>query len=129
MDVESFPTINRAYNAAFKPGRLTLGLVLPLESYAVGDVPSMARHTERVQLAEQLNVHAAGAATVLCVPIDPRGHVCSALGLALQHGARHRIPVSLLTHGQLDDSILDLVQDLYAALAWRTGGVSGGTLA
>lgn len=32
MAVENFPTLNRAYNAAFKPNRLTLGLVVPLES-------------------------------------------------------------------------------------------------
>lgn len=50
----NFPTINRAYNAVFQPNRLTLGLVVPLETYATGAVPSMTRHLERVRLADEL---------------------------------------------------------------------------
>lgn len=49
-----FPTINRAYGVAFKPGRLTLGLVIPIEAYRVGDAPSLTAHIERAQLAERL---------------------------------------------------------------------------
>ncbi|KAA3621359.1 MAG: LLM class flavin-dependent oxidoreductase, partial [Proteobacteria bacterium] len=36
----SFETVNRAYNSVFTPGRLSLGLVAPLESYAIGSIPS-----------------------------------------------------------------------------------------
>ncbi|MEO0822864.1 MAG: TIGR03571 family LLM class oxidoreductase [Pseudomonadota bacterium] len=49
-----FPAINRAYNGAFRPGKLSLGLVVPIERYAVGAEPAMERHLERVRLAEAL---------------------------------------------------------------------------
>ena len=51
---QSFRPINRAYNGVFSPGRLSIGLVSPLETYDTGPVPTMARHIERVQLAERL---------------------------------------------------------------------------
>ena len=50
----AFEPINRAYNTVFRPNRLSLGLVVPLEAYPAGPVPSMARHVERVRLAEDL---------------------------------------------------------------------------
>lgn len=53
-DPSAFPKINRAYNAVFRPGRLSIGWVVPLERYASGPVPTMDRHLERVQLAEAL---------------------------------------------------------------------------
>ena len=49
-----FQTINRAYNSVFRPNRLSLGLVVPIETYSRGPVPAMARHLERIQLAEEL---------------------------------------------------------------------------
>jgi len=49
-----FAPLNRAYNAAFRPGRLTLGLVVPLEGYPAGPVPAMTRHVERAKLADEL---------------------------------------------------------------------------
>ena len=49
-----FAPINRAYNTVFRPDRLSLGLVIPLETYTTGPVPTMVRHIERVQLAEKL---------------------------------------------------------------------------
>ena len=49
-----FQSINRGYDSVFRAGRLSLGLVVPLESYPNGPVPSMARHVERVKLAEEL---------------------------------------------------------------------------
>ena len=55
---QSFRPINRAYNAVFTPGQLSVGLVSPLETYVSGPVPSMTRHTERVQLAERLGFSA-----------------------------------------------------------------------
>ncbi|MEM7044179.1 MAG: LLM class oxidoreductase [Pseudomonadota bacterium] len=54
----AFQAINRGYNAVFKPGRLSIGLVVPIETYATGPVPAMTRHIERVQLAENLGFSA-----------------------------------------------------------------------
>ncbi|MBC8209453.1 MAG: LLM class oxidoreductase [Gammaproteobacteria bacterium] len=53
-DSEEFMSINRGYNSTFHVGRLSLGVVVPLESYTKGPVPTMQRHIERVQLAEEL---------------------------------------------------------------------------
>jgi len=49
-----FETINKAYNSVFKSGQLSIGVVIPIENYAVGAVPTMQDHVERVQLVEQL---------------------------------------------------------------------------
>lgn len=54
----SFQPINRGYNNVFRPDRLSLGLVVPLENYAGDSVPGMARHIERIQLAEALGFSA-----------------------------------------------------------------------
>ena len=48
-----FAPINRAYGEVFRPNRLSVGLVIPIETYA-GPVPTMERHVERVRLAEDL---------------------------------------------------------------------------
>lgn len=53
----SFAALNRAYGEVFRPERLTLGLVVPIEAYPTR-VPSLERHIERVQLAEQLGFSA-----------------------------------------------------------------------
>ena len=55
---EQFQPINQAYNNTFRPNRLTLGVVVPLEAYTDGPVPTMARHIERVQLVEELGFSA-----------------------------------------------------------------------
>ena len=57
-DEPGFQSINRGYSSVFRPKRLSLGLVVPLETYAQGPVPAMTRHLERVQLAEQLGFSA-----------------------------------------------------------------------
>ncbi|MEM6663057.1 MAG: LLM class oxidoreductase [Pseudomonadota bacterium] len=57
-DIAAFPTINRAYNSVFRPNKLSLGLVLPLEAYEVGREPTMAGHIEAAQLAEELGFSA-----------------------------------------------------------------------
>lgn len=49
-----FAQINIAYNRVFRPGRLSVGLVLPLESYAVGAEPTMRGHLEAARRAEDL---------------------------------------------------------------------------
>ena len=54
VNEQSFSPINRAYNTVFKPQRLSLGLVVPLENYSTSPVPSMKHHVQRIQLAEKL---------------------------------------------------------------------------
>ncbi|MEM7272222.1 MAG: LLM class oxidoreductase [Actinomycetota bacterium] len=49
-----FAAINRAFADTFRPGRLSLGLTVPIESYPDGPVPTMADHVDRVRLAEEL---------------------------------------------------------------------------
>ncbi|MEM9533850.1 MAG: LLM class oxidoreductase [Pseudomonadota bacterium] len=57
-DPATFPQINAGYNAVFAPGELSLGLVVPIESYPHSPVPGLAQHIERVQLAETLGFSA-----------------------------------------------------------------------
>ncbi|MEM7473005.1 MAG: LLM class oxidoreductase [Pseudomonadota bacterium] len=54
LSMQDFPQINRAYANAFKPSALTLGLVVPLEAHRNSPVPSLERHIERAQLADEL---------------------------------------------------------------------------
>jgi len=58
IDSKEFQPVNQAYNSAFRANRLSLGLIIPLESYTSGPVPSMTHHVERVQLAEKLGFSA-----------------------------------------------------------------------
>lgn len=53
-----FQPINRGYSAVFRPNRLSLGLVVPIERYDQTPVPSLHRHVERVQLADSLGFRA-----------------------------------------------------------------------
>ena len=55
---KSFPKLNRAYNSVFQPDQLSLGLVVPIENYSTSTVPTMDRHIERAQLAEELGYKA-----------------------------------------------------------------------
>ena len=52
--VPAFAPINAGYNTVFTPGRLSLGLVVPIESYPASAIPTMVQHRMRVQLAESL---------------------------------------------------------------------------
>lgn len=56
--VPTFEPINRGYASVFRPNRLSVGLVVPIEAYPAGPVPSMVRHLERVALAEELGFSA-----------------------------------------------------------------------
>jgi len=56
--ITTFQSINTAYNTVFKPNRLSIGLVVPIEDYPASPVPEMTRHLERVQLAESLGFSA-----------------------------------------------------------------------
>ncbi|MEM7695460.1 MAG: LLM class oxidoreductase [Pseudomonadota bacterium] len=49
-----FSKINRAFAAAFQPNRLTLGLVTPVEAHGHSPTPTLERHIERAQLADDL---------------------------------------------------------------------------
>lgn len=51
---QKFQSINRGYNGVFRSGRLSIGLVVPLENYQHGPVPTMREHIARIQLAESL---------------------------------------------------------------------------
>ncbi|MEM9343895.1 MAG: LLM class oxidoreductase [Pseudomonadota bacterium] len=53
-DTQKFPKLNRAYGTTFRPGRLTLGLVVPIEAHGHSPVPTLERHVERAQLADAL---------------------------------------------------------------------------
>lgn len=53
-----FATINRGFNSVFVPNKLSVGLVVPLETYAHSPVPSMEHNLSRVQLAESLGFSA-----------------------------------------------------------------------
>lgn len=55
---DEFQLINQGYNNTFRPNRLSLGLVVPLESYTSSAEPTMVDHIERVQLAEALGFSA-----------------------------------------------------------------------
>ena len=55
---QTFQSINRGYNSVFRPNRLSLGVVVPIEAYPHSLVPAMTRHVERIQLAEELGFRA-----------------------------------------------------------------------
>lgn len=54
VSTPNFATLNSGYQRLFKVNHLTIGLVLPLESYPDRAVPTLAAQLERVQLAESL---------------------------------------------------------------------------
>lgn len=56
--LNTFPSLNRGYADVFRPGRMTIGLVVPIEAYPASPVPTMTRHLERVHLAEALGFSA-----------------------------------------------------------------------
>jgi len=54
----NFQSINRGYNDTFRPNRLSLGVVVPIENYANSAVPTMDRHLQLVQSVERLGFSA-----------------------------------------------------------------------
>lgn len=54
VKIQTFQSINHGYNKVFRPNRLSVGLIIPLESYTTSPVPTMGSHIERIQLAEKL---------------------------------------------------------------------------
>jgi hypothetical protein len=71
-----FSPINSGYNRVFKRGKLSVGLVVPIENYDNASIPSMQRHIERVQLAEELGFQLFGYETsplmspLLAMPVN-----------------------------------------------------------
>lgn len=57
-DNSEFEPINRGYNTTFRPNQLSLGFVVPIEAHGNNPVPTLERHLERVQLAEELGFSA-----------------------------------------------------------------------
>jgi len=53
-----FKKINKAYNTVFKPNKMSIGLVIPIESYPNNPTPTMTEHLELVKLAESLDFSA-----------------------------------------------------------------------
>lgn len=49
-----FQLINNGYNAVFQLGRMSIGLVVPIEDYISSPVPTMQDHIARAKLAEEL---------------------------------------------------------------------------
>lgn len=56
--MSTFEHINSGYNRVFEPGRLSIGLVAPIEHYGQSAVPNMNEHLQRVQQIEQLGFKA-----------------------------------------------------------------------
>jgi luciferase-type oxidoreductase len=54
----NFQAINNAYNETFRPGRLSLGIFVPIENNAYSAIPTMQQHLQRVQLVEELGFSA-----------------------------------------------------------------------
>ncbi|WP_299655230.1 LLM class oxidoreductase [uncultured Jannaschia sp.] len=53
-DAERFAPLNRAYADTFRPGRLSVGLVVPIDAYPDARAPEVADHVARIRLAERL---------------------------------------------------------------------------
>ncbi|MCT8159480.1 LLM class oxidoreductase [Pseudoruegeria sp. SHC-113] len=54
MAEQAFAEINRGFNATFRAGRLSLGLVVPVAAYPGSPVPDMEGHLARAKRAEAL---------------------------------------------------------------------------
>lgn len=82
--------LNRGFDRTVRKGRLSLGLVVPIDRYADSAVPDMTRHLERVRQAERLgfaavwlrdvpfNVPSFGDAGQLCDPFVYLGYIAAA---------------------------------------------------
>ncbi len=56
--MKTFEPLNRGYQHVFQPNQLSIGVVVPIENYAMDPVPSMQNHLQRVQLVEELGYKA-----------------------------------------------------------------------
>lgn len=53
-EAEPDRSLNCGYRRVFGSGRMTIGVVAPIEAYPAGPIAAMTRHVERIQLAEAL---------------------------------------------------------------------------
>ncbi len=56
--MKAFESINKGFNTVFVAGEMSIGIVVPIDDYAVGAPPNMSAHLERVQLVEELGFKA-----------------------------------------------------------------------
>lgn len=56
--MKDFEPINKGYNTVFNTNRLSIGLVVPIENYALSPVPTMKDHVKLVRYIEQLGFKA-----------------------------------------------------------------------
>lgn len=52
--MSKFEQISKGYNSVFQENRLSVGLVVPIEHYPGGPIPTMDDHLQKVKLAEAL---------------------------------------------------------------------------
>lgn len=121
-----FELLNKGYNSVFQLGKMSIGLVVPIEDYISSPVPTMKDHIARAQLAEQLgfssiwlrdvpfNVQSFGDAGQLFDPFVYLGFIAAetetiALGVASivlplrhpAHVAKASASVDVLSNGRL----------------------------
>ncbi|WP_273447719.1 LLM class oxidoreductase [Neolewinella agarilytica] len=56
--MKAFESINKGFNNVFVAGEMSIGVVVPIDDYAVGAPPNMSAHLERAQLVESLGFKA-----------------------------------------------------------------------
>lgn len=56
--MKQFEEINKGFANIFERGKLSLGIVVPIENYTVGSLPTMLEHLQRVKLAEEFGFKA-----------------------------------------------------------------------
>lgn len=56
--MKDFKKINKGFNRVFRPGKLSVGIVIPIENYESGPIPGMKDHLEKVKLVEELGFKA-----------------------------------------------------------------------
>ena len=116
-DESGFKPINRGYNEVFRAGRLSLGVVVPIEAYPRGPAPTMARHLERARLVDSLgyaalcNLSLVSIAWRVAAPLEEvQAEVVAAIALSRRVGSaetgeqRHRR--RLLLDGEVSASPL-----------------------
>lgn len=56
--MKKFETINKGYNSVFQINKLSIGIVVPIENYSTGPVPTMENHLNLVKYIEDLGFKA-----------------------------------------------------------------------
>jgi len=56
--MKKFPVLNKGYNSVFKPGEMSIGVVVPIEGYVQNSVPTMKDHLARAKLVEEFGFKA-----------------------------------------------------------------------